>query len=95
MSAYANVVFTTICKCYVKSKFHMSGVHCESAVRFGQAVPAYLITAHHLCAFLLYLLRGCFQNKVAVWQLSKKASCVAAFKKSAPSTAGTHTGGVQ
>jgi len=26
--------------------------------------------------------------------VAKKASCVAAFKKSAPSTAGTHTGGV-
>jgi len=37
-------------------KYH-TGVHCGSAVRFGQAVPAYLITAHHLCAFLMYLAR--------------------------------------
>jgi len=28
---------------------------CGSAVRFGQALLSFLITAHHLCAFLLYL----------------------------------------
>jgi len=30
-----------------------SKVHCGSAVRFGQALPGYLITAHHLYASLL------------------------------------------
>jgi len=34
---------------------HRSEVHCGSAVRFGQALPGYLITAHHACASLLYL----------------------------------------
>ena len=28
-------------------------VHCGSVVRFGQALPGYLITAHHLYASLL------------------------------------------
>jgi len=32
---------------------HMSEVHRENAVRFGQALPGYLITAHHLYACLL------------------------------------------
>ena len=62
MSAYANVFFTIICKCYVKSKFYMSGVHCGGAVRFGQVVPADLITAYYLCAFLLYLQCGGFKK---------------------------------
>jgi len=57
MSAYANVFFTTICECLRQINIPISGVNCGSAVRFGQAVPAYLITAHHLCAFLMYLAR--------------------------------------
>ena len=32
--------------------FFTSKVHCGSAVRFGQALPGYLITAHHLYASL-------------------------------------------
>jgi len=32
---------------------HVSKVHCGSAVRFGQVLPGYLITAHHLHACLL------------------------------------------
>jgi len=50
--------------CFVYSSFvcifafayiFKSKVHCGSAVRFGQALPGYPITAHHLYAFLLYL----------------------------------------
>ena len=33
--------------------FFKSKVHCGSAVRFSQALPGYLITAHHLYASLL------------------------------------------
>ena len=32
--------------------FFTSKVHCGSAVRFGQALPGFLITAHHLYASL-------------------------------------------
>jgi len=32
---------------------HMYEVHCGSTVRFGQALPGYLITAHHLYACLM------------------------------------------
>ena len=38
ISAYANIYFKTIFKC--------PNVHCRSAVRFGQALPGYLVTAH-------------------------------------------------
>jgi len=34
-------------------KIHVSKVHYGSAVPFGQALPDFLITAHHLCAFLM------------------------------------------
>ena len=44
---YANV--------YVKSIF--IGPRSIAGVPLNQAAPAYLITAHHLCAFLLYLVR--------------------------------------
>jgi len=37
----------------LQNNIHMSEVHCESAVRFGQALPGNLITAHHLYACLL------------------------------------------
>ena len=59
MSAYANVYFkTTIIKQNIKmillqTNIHLSEVNCGSAVRFGQALPGYLITAHHLHASLL------------------------------------------
>jgi len=59
MSAYANVFSTTICE-YLRQiniPGPISRVHCGSSVRFGQAVPAYLISAHHLNAFLMYLAR--------------------------------------
>ena len=32
--------------------FFTSKVHCGSTVRFGQVLPGYLITAHHLYASL-------------------------------------------
>jgi len=32
-----------------------SEVHCGSAVRIGQTFLGFLITAHYLCTFLLYL----------------------------------------
>jgi len=44
---YANV--------YVKSMF--IGPTSIAGVPLSQAAPAYLITAHHLCAFLMYLAR--------------------------------------
>jgi len=44
---YANV--------YVKSMF--IGPRSIAGVSLSQAAPAYLITVHHLCAFLLYLAR--------------------------------------
>jgi len=47
MSTYANV--------YVKSIF--IGPRSIAGVPLSQAAPSYLITAHHLCAFLLYLAR--------------------------------------
>ena len=40
---------------YVKSIF--IGPRSIAGVPLSQAAPAYLITAHHLCAFLLYLAR--------------------------------------
>ena len=58
-SAYANVYFkTTIIKQNIKiillqNNLHVSEVHCGGAVRFGQALPGYLITAHHLYASLM------------------------------------------
>jgi len=59
ISAYANVKFeTTIIKQNTKiiifqNNIHVSEVYCGSAVRFGLALPGYLITAHHLYACLL------------------------------------------
>jgi len=44
ISAYANVYFNIT--------FKYPEVHCRSAVRFGQALPGYLITAHYLYASL-------------------------------------------
>jgi len=44
ISAYANVYFKTTFKC--------PEVHYRSAVRFGQALPGYLITAHYVYASL-------------------------------------------
>jgi len=57
ISAYANVYFKTTIKQKIKiillqNNIHVSEVHCGSAVRFGQALPRYLITVHHLYASL-------------------------------------------
>jgi len=38
---------------YTSNQYPLCVVHCRSAVRFGQALPGYLITAHHLYACLL------------------------------------------
>jgi len=38
---------------FTSTNIHVSDVHCGSAVRFGQALPSYLITAHHLYVSLL------------------------------------------
>jgi len=35
---------------HFKTAFHVSRVHCGSAVRFGRALPGFHITAHHLAA---------------------------------------------
>jgi len=54
ISAYANVYFkTTIIKqnipiILLQNNIDMPEVHCGSAVRFGQVLPGFLITAHHL-----------------------------------------------
>jgi len=59
ISAYANVYFkTTMIQQNIKitllqNNIHVSEVHCRSAVRFGQALPGYLITAHHLYVSLM------------------------------------------
>jgi len=53
--AYAHVYFKTICECIIKSIF--MGPRSIAEVPLSQAAPAYLITAHHLCAFLLYFAR--------------------------------------
>jgi len=53
--AYAHVYFKTICKCILKSIF--IGLRSIAGVPLSQAAPVYLITTHHLCAFLLYLAR--------------------------------------
>jgi len=43
------------CECLLQNNIHVSEVHCGSAitVRFGQTLPGFLITAHHLCTSLL------------------------------------------
>jgi len=52
-------LYICVCLCLLQNKFvcqnniHGSGVHFKSAVRFGQALPGYLITAHHLFASLI------------------------------------------
>ena len=38
---------------FTSTNIHVSEVHCGSAVRFGQALPGFLIAAHHLYASLL------------------------------------------
>jgi len=53
--AYAHVYFKTMCECIIKLIF--IGQRSIAGVPLSQAAPAYLITAHHLCAFLLYLAR--------------------------------------
>jgi len=51
ISVYANVYFkTTIIKQNIK-------IILIAGVPKSQAAPVYLITAHHLCAFLMYLAR--------------------------------------
>ena len=45
-------LYICVCECLLQNNIHVSEVHCGSAVRFGQALPRYLITAHHLYASL-------------------------------------------
>ena len=58
VSAYANIYFkTTIIQQNIKiillqNNIHIFEVHCGSAVRFGQALPGFLITAHYLYSSL-------------------------------------------
>jgi len=37
----------------LQNNIHVSEIYCRSAVRFGQALSGYPITAHHLCVSLL------------------------------------------
>jgi len=57
ISAYANVYFkTTIIKQNIKIMLLQKKMNLSedwSAVRFGQALPGYLINAHHLYAYLM------------------------------------------
>ena len=53
--AYAHVYLKTICARIIKSIF--IGPKSIAGVPVSQASLAYLITAHHLCAYLLYLAR--------------------------------------
>jgi len=60
-------LYTCVCECLLQNSIanqnikiillqnniDMSEVHCGSAIRFGQAFPGYLITAHHLYACLM------------------------------------------
>jgi len=50
----------------LQDNIHVSEVHCGSAVWFGQALPGFLLTVHHLlCASM-------FCNRVAVvWRYTK------------------------
>ena len=58
ISAYANVYSkTTVIKQNIK-------IILIAGVPKSQAVPVYLITAHHLCAFLMYL-AGCTTSELA------------------------------
>ena len=55
-------LYVCVCACllqnymrmYTSKNIHVSEVHCGSSVRFGQALPDYLITAHHLYASLTW-----------------------------------------
>jgi len=51
--AYAHVYFKTICECIIKSI--SIGLRSITGVPLSHTAPTCLITAHHLCAFLLYL----------------------------------------
>ena len=45
-------LYFCVCECLLQNNIHVSEVHCGSALRFGQALPGYFITAHHLYASL-------------------------------------------
>ena len=67
--AYAHVYSKTICARVIKSI--CIGPKFIAGVPLSQAAPAYLITAHHLCAFLVYFSRwlcGGFQQKINKYQ---------------------------
>jgi len=55
LNYYCGCVFCSILRLciLVFAYFFTSKVHCGSAVRFDQALPGFLITAHHLYASLL------------------------------------------
>ena len=60
ISAYTNVYFkTAIIRQNMQivllqnNNIYVPEVHCGSAVRFGRALPDFLITAHHLYASLM------------------------------------------
>jgi len=68
MSAYAKVYFKTICECIRQSIFIKSEVHCGSAIRFGQALPGFLITAPPSVCVSAVL------DSLAVWIQNQKKS---------------------
>ena len=58
------------CECLLQNNIHVSEVHCWSAVRFGQALPGFHITAHHLwCAVCVSVI-----GLLAVWRHEKLKS---------------------
>ena len=47
------LLYRCVCEYLLRNNIYVSEVHCGSAVRFSQALPGCLITAHHLCASLM------------------------------------------
>ena len=72
--AYASVYFkTTIIQQNIKiillqNNIYVSGIHCVSAVQFGQALPGFLITAPPSVCVSAVL------DSLAVWMQNQKTS---------------------
>ena len=85
------VEYTLIQKHPLQNNIHVSKVHCGSAVPFGQALLGFLITAHHLWPFLLYLkcqLCGGVTTKKKTWRSNLQVSVLHGLFKFPPSLEG-------
>jgi len=68
MSAYVNLIFTTICECTRPINNRLSRVYCGSAVRFGPALPGLpCYCAQLVCVSVVIEL-------LAVWRRNKPKS---------------------